>query len=175
MLYLLLIGLLNHFVPAPVESQFIDWSATRPLTWNDFKGRPPAGSSDAALTSSHIDVDFHFEEKGFSYKISCRFNKQESWARQKNDYILRHEQAHFDIAELYARQLNKALQSYRRSGKKDAATLSNIYSRIMNEQNVRQATYDQETAHSLNRERQEEWLTRIGTELEKTKSYADYR
>lgn len=174
MLYLLLIGLLNYFVPAPVESQFIDWSATRPLTWNDFKGRPPAGSSDAALTSSHIDVDFHFEEEGFSYNISCRFNKQESWARQKNEYILRHEQAHFDIAELYARQLNKALKEYRRSGKKDAAVLGKIYSRIMHEQNERQAIYDQETAHSLNREKQEEWLIRIASELEKSKIYADY-
>src|ERR1700733_10251558 len=91
------------------SSSLIDWSADKRLTWSDFKARPDENSPNAALTGTNIQFDFAYSSQtGFTYHITCRFDKNKSWGRVKTDYILSHEQGHFDIAEIYTRKLCKA-------------------------------------------------------------------
>ena len=92
----------------------------------------------------------------------------------KTDYILAHEQGHFDITEIFARRLHEALQNYqfnRRTFKKDIAQ---IYHSIVSEKEDYQKNYDAETDHSRNRKVQYDWLEKIDSLLTETAPYANY-
>src|SRR5580704_14365013 len=95
-----------------LENAFIDWDANRKLKWDDFMAAPDKNSPNAAETSSTIKFDYSYNGRELKYHIACQFDKKKSWVRVKTDYILSHEQGHFDIAEIFARKLNKSLKEY---------------------------------------------------------------
>jgi hypothetical protein len=152
----------------------IPWNAARKLTWDDFKGNPDAHSSNAALTSSNINIEFGYNDKGFQYHIKCSFDKNRSWVRIRNNEVLAHEQGHFDIAEVYARKLNKVMKAYHFNAKTAPTDLNQLYTDVMKEHRQAQARYDQETDYSRNRPHQEEWLKKIAGELKELEAYAGY-
>lgn len=157
------------------QSHFIDWKANRKLTWEDFQARPVNNSDNAALTSSNINFQYGYGSNGFHYSISCRFDKSRSWVRVKSDYILAHEQGHFDIAELHARLLNQALSTYRYQEKTVDDDISRLYDGIMKQHHDMQQLYDAETDHSRNTRKQTEWLHSIHENLKRTQAFAAYR
>jgi len=157
------------------NSSLIDWSADRKLTWNDFKANPDRNSPNAALTGTSIKFDFSYNaSKGFQYHISCQFDKNKSWGRIKTDYILSHEQGHFDIAEIYARKLWKAFREYEPDVENANKEVNRVYEKIMNELSETQKEYDHETNFSINKEKQMEWLKKIDDDLRNLQPYADY-
>jgi hypothetical protein len=156
------------------EDDFIDWSATRKLRWEDFRGTPESGSDRAALSAIMINIDFSFSNNNFKWKITCRFNKKKSWGRTKTDYILSHEQAHFDITEAHARKLHQKLKIYSFNPKTYQKDLQAIYQQIVKEENEMQTQYDTETNHSINKDKQAEWLVKVSKLLVETKEFADY-
>ena|SRR5689334_6100647 len=160
--------------PRPMDS-FIDWSAQRKLNWEDFKAQPDGISVNAALTSTRIDIDYSLNNREFKYKITCQFDPAKSWGRVKNDYILSHEQAHFDIAEIHARLLNKALKNYKFNAKTAKDDIGQIYQQLMNEHHSMQDQYDDETNYSRNETRQQEWKKKIADTLKELESYAAYK
>jgi hypothetical protein len=174
----LLTSLLFVFVLCSFDrsnSSLIDWSKERRLTWSDFKASPDPSSPNAALTGTSIKFDFSYSSaKGFQYHISCQFDKTKSWGRVKNEYILMHEQGHFDIAEIYARKLCKALREYQPDVEKANKEVNKIYEKVMNELTKTQKEYDRETNFSINKEIQMEWLKKIDDELKSLQAYADY-
>lgn len=151
------------------------WTADHRLVWNDFKGRPEAGSGNAALTTSSIDVRYSITRREFDYSIRCHFDQDQSWGRVRTSYILSHEQGHFDIAEIYARKLNMALKNYRFNGRHAERDINRIYQRIMDEHHQAQKRYDHETNYSRNREKQHRWLVKIDGMLNDYQIYANYR
>src|SRR4051794_27509556 len=100
----------SSFLAHSGADDLIQWSPSKRLDWKDFQGSPPANAKNAALTSSSILVNFSYNNESLRYTISCHFDKTKSWVRIKNDHILGHEQGHFDITEIHARKLYKALQ-----------------------------------------------------------------
>jgi hypothetical protein len=161
------------FSPTRNDS-LIDWSADKKLTWDDFKQRPDASSPNAALTSSIIKYDFGYNNvDGLKFHIHCQFDKERSWGRTKTDYILSHEQGHFDIAEIFARKLNKAFKEYTPTSniKKD---INKIYSDLMHQLQSTQEQYDKETNFSINKPQQEEWLKKIKDQLKELEAYMSY-
>ena len=157
------------------DSSQIDWNADRKLSWEDFKAVPDAGSPNAALTGTNIKFDFSYNsESGFKYHVSCRFDKNSSWGRVKTDYILSHEQGHFDIAEIYARKLYKGLKEYKPDVKKANKEVNKIYENVMRGLRDEQIEYDRETNFSINKEKQNEWLKKISADLKSLEVYADY-
>lgn len=171
-LLLILIPLLSI---VPAEENLIEWSPSRKLTWNDFQGKPNPNSTNAALTNSSIHVEFGYNNRGLTYTIKCRFNKSLSWGRIKNDYILNHEQGHFDIAEIHARILNKELKNYTFNSKTVAEDVDRIYKGVMNLHVAFQKQYDGETNHSLDSTAQKLWDEKIASSLKKYQAFADYR
>src|ERR1700733_2217591 len=94
------------------DKDLIPWQAGHKLVWDDFRAAPDKSSPNAALTSTAINIDYSYSDTGFQFHLKCRFNRQTSWGKVKTDYILSHEQGHFDVAEIFARKLFKALKEY---------------------------------------------------------------
>jgi hypothetical protein len=174
MFYPIISFLISIWFSVQTPNDLIDWSASRKLKWEDFKGDPDPTSSNAALTSSNIKVAFGYNHSQLQYSIQCRFDKNHSWAKMKNDYILAHEQGHFDIAELHARLLNKALKEYTFKSKTVGEDVNNIYDQIMQQHHNFQLQYDKETDHSRNPATQAEWEKKIRGLLAEYSKYSDY-
>jgi hypothetical protein len=156
------------------QANLIDWTASRKLSWDDFKAPPDPASTNAALTSSSINVEFGYDDEELQYTIKCRFDKNKSWVRIRNNTILLHEQGHFDIAELHARKLNQALKTYQFNAKTVSDDVNRIYDSVMSLHHTAQNGYDKETDFSRNKEKQEIWLKKIATDLQLLKLYAAY-
>jgi hypothetical protein len=157
------------------DEELIMWSSDKKLAWSDYKGEPDPQSDAAASTTTLLTVSYHFTKNGFTYSIGSEFDPSRSWGTHRTPYILSHEQGHFDIAEIFARKLNKELQEYvfdKRTYQKD---LRKIYNRVTEEKEKMQNDYDEETRHSILRARQAEWLKKIADMLEEYSDYANYR
>jgi len=156
------------------NEELLDWDKSRKLSWTDFKAKPDSESDVAARSTTYLLFSYTVNNDGFSYKIESRFSKTRSWGLHKTAYILSHEQGHFDIAEVFARKLHKKMSEYtfnRRTYQKD---LKKIYQDILDEKEELQNNYDTETNHSINKEKQAEWLKKIKKLLEAYEQYADY-
>jgi hypothetical protein len=143
------------------------------LTWNDFKAKPDNVGQEAAMTASAIETNMTHQNYLVNMTIETKFYPYASWSlkNKQNDYILKHEQLHFDITELYSRMLKKELLDNLKY-KKDITKYQPIAQKDMKAWDEAQRLYDKETNHSINESAQEKWNEYIAAELEK---YADYR
>ena len=156
------------------DENLLEWSASRKLTWDDYLAKPVPESDAAASTTTYLTIEYNISNSSFSYKIKSRFSKNHSWGLHKTNYILRHEQGHFDIAEVFARKLYKRMNEYRFNRKTYKKDLKKIYDEVTGEKEEIQNLYDEETNHSINRKKQTEWLTKIEAMLEEYKAYSSY-
>lgn len=163
------------FTEPGVKLDPVHWNANRKLSWSDFKALPPENSSNAALTTSGILMSFTTNGETFHYELSCSFDQNSSWGRVKNEYILAHEQGHFDIAELYTRKLNKALKGYSYQSDSFNKDINTIYRNTMKELQMMQDQYDEQTNHSRNVIQQRNWLVQIFNSLEDLKAFSNYK
>ena len=166
--------LLPLWLPAqdPGE-ELIDWSENRRLTWSDYKASPDRNSDAAATTTTYLSISYNISDD-FSYRIESKFSKSRSWGIHKTPYILAHEQGHFDISEIFARKLNKKMLEYKFNKRTYQQELKRIYQEILDEKETLQNNYDRETNHSINKEKQAEWLKRIEKLLKEYENYAGY-
>jgi hypothetical protein len=156
------------------EEELVDWNPSRRLTWADYKANPDPASDAAASTTTYLGIEYSISNNSFGFKIQCRFSKDRSWGLHKTDYILSHEQGHFDIAEIFARKLNKAMGEYSFNKKSYQKDLKKIYQDIMEEKEKMQDDYDKETNHSIKKAKQAEWLEKIDELLKEYKDFAVY-
>jgi hypothetical protein len=156
------------------DEELLEWNAARKLTWSDYKASPNPESDAAASTTTYLGIDYNISSTSFSYKIQSLFSKTRSWGLHKTAYILGHEQGHFDIAEVFARKLHKEMSEYKFNKKTYQKDLQKIYNEVTGEKEDVQNEYDRETRHSINKEKQAEWLRKIAKMLEEYKDYADY-
>lgn len=156
------------------EEELINWSSSKRLTWADYKASPDPASDAAASTTTYLVISYNLSNENFSYKIESKFSRTRSWGLHKTQYILSHEQGHFDIAEVFARKLNKKMSEYVFNRKTYQKELKKIYQDILAEKEEVQNRYDKETNHSINKEKQAEWLKKIELMLDEYKAYANY-
>jgi len=161
------------FTKKEKEDDYIPWKSDKKLNWADFRIESPSHTNDAALTTTFVSFSFSKSGDKIKFDIECKFQKSRSWIRIKTDYILKHEQGHFDIAEIFARKLNKEITLFLAKSKQHE-DLNKIYTRVMNEKRDMQQEYDDETNHSINKRQQAEWDLKIEEMLEELKDYDDY-
>jgi hypothetical protein len=172
--FLVLAFLPGYCIAQEKEEEFINWSPSRQLTWSDYRGKPDPNSDAAASTSTFLGIEYNIDEKGLTYKIQCRFSPARSWGRSRTDLVLSHERGHFDIAEIFARKLNKRMKEYQFNKTSYKDDLKKIYEGITSEKEAFQDLYDNETDHSRKLEKQQEWLKKISNLLDELKDYARY-
>ena len=167
------------------ENDVVVWSKESFLTWADFK----AESNPAIFEDSHSMIKYQFTWIVNSDKIgdnilflieniqlSVDFHSLLSWVRtsQANDNLLKHEQGHFDLAELVKRENLEKLKNkfYEKqfptrgqneeqrkqfakedSGKMIAEEIENLHQLLSN---LRQE-YDDQTNFGQNLEKQSEY------------------
>ena len=156
------------------DEELISWNEGKKLTWADYKGNARTDADAVASTATYLGIEYNFSNKGFGYTITCSFSKTRSWGLHKTDYILAHEQGHFDIAEIFARKLNMQLSGYKFEKNNFKTDLKKIYDTITSEKEKMQNDYDRETNHSINKEQQKEWLKKIEKMLNGLEEYAGY-
>ncbi|MEO8405328.1 MAG: DUF922 domain-containing protein [Chitinophagaceae bacterium] len=154
--------------------ELVFWTAGQRLTWTDYKGKADPSTGAAASTATFLGIDYTFSPKGLTYTITCSFSKTRSWGLHKNEYILQHEQGHFDIAEIFARKLNMKMATYKFNKSTYKTDLQKIYDDVVNEKEETQNAYDKETDHSIKKDKQAEWLNRIEKMLKEYEGYASY-
>lgn len=152
----------------------LPWAVNRPLTWADFKCAPLRNTEAVALTSTSLGISYRVKNSQFVYDINCSFSKHHSWGLLKTAYILAHEQAHFDITEIFARKLHQQLQDYRFNESTFKHDISAIYQKVVKEKEAFQELYDGQTDHSRKKAVQQEWLVRIEALLDDTAPYQSY-
>lgn len=169
-----LLCLLVPFLATAQEEELVHWADNRRLTWHDYRGKADRSIGAAASTATYLGIDYNFSSQGLTYSITCSFSKNRSWGLHKTDYILSHEQGHFDIAEVFARKLNMKISTYRINKSTCQQDLKKIYEEVVKEKETMQNQYDGETNHSINKEKQAEWLKKIEEMLVEYEAYAVY-
>lgn len=97
----------------------IAWDARRPLSWSDFRGPVDgaAGHERVAMTAATLrwNYDYALERDASACRYWIQnveseavFNPADSWVRPGNltEAVLRHEQSHFDLTEVFKRELD---------------------------------------------------------------------
>lgn len=164
----------NDSTTLAVTADMIAWENDKRLIWEDFLCEPKVGTDAVASTSTSLGIAYQLNDGELKYHITCYFNKEKSWGLMKTDYILAHEQGHFDITEVFARRLNEALQNYQFNRKTFKKDIGQIYQAIVSQKEEYQKTYDAQTDHSRNRKVQYDWLEKIDSLLAETAPFANY-
>jgi hypothetical protein len=161
----------------PAPAALIQWSATRRLTMADYLARPRPGDPLAASTSSDIKANAACRDFVFTGTVQATFDPNTSWFKNPKlatEALLRHEQLHFDITEVYARIMRQKLAVF--ATKVDCTKLqpgfNNLTKAVYNEWDREQNRYDQETNHGLNAVRQTAWEKQTEAKLETLKEFA---
>jgi hypothetical protein len=155
-------------------AEYIPWQEERLLTWDDFQGPPKRHTDAVASTSTSLGIAYQLANGKLNYQITCNFSKTKSWGSMKTDYILAHEQAHFDITEIYARRLHQALSNYQLNRRTYQEDIGKIYNDIVAGKEALQHAYDGGSDHSRRKKEQYDWLNKIDQLLVETTPYAAY-
>lgn len=107
--------------------------------------------------------------------LPATFSINTSWVIKKYETgeLLKHEQLHFDIIELFARKLRKRILNTKITTKGTQEQLKKLQTDLQNEENAYQNLYDKQTDHSRNKQKQKEWGEKIAKELKELEDYSD--
>jgi len=159
------------------EGNIITWTKDSPLTWADFKGGAEnADKQEAAAVYTQLTMTPDAKNKDtVKYFIYAQAVKNKSWRLKtaNTDYLLKHEQTHFDISELFAREFRKELSETAFTTKTLNNQIEKLFKKYYKLLGEEQTKYDKETVHSINKDKQEEWNNKIKEELSLYKLYSD--
>ncbi|MCJ8165092.1 DUF922 domain-containing protein [Pontibacter sp. E15-1] len=155
---------------AAASMEQVVWSADRRLTWDDFKAVPEAGNPHHALTAANLAVNTKCTQNSFTYQVNCVFLPTASWTKNtRSGKLLRHEQLHFDLTEVYARQLRKELAQLNCANQKEKlkGTVRDVFARWK----TAQQAFDTACAHGLNKAEERVWAANITKRLHALEAY----
>jgi len=178
---LLIIGLFafqNNDTPSTEtdKTSTIRWCAGQQLEWRDFKGKPDTRTNHQARTNYEVGFDINIENGKVEFVVTCNFARHKSWVKKPavgNDYLLRHEQLHFDLAEVYARKMRKQFAEANITIRNLQEKSNKIYQANWKALVEMQKEYDHDTDHSINETEQAKWDKKITQMLQENLEYQD--
>jgi uncharacterized protein DUF922 len=148
------------------------WSAGRPLAWSDFQGSPPTEGAEGAKTSYTLYYAWKCRGEVFEFRAIAGFRPRQSWVKAivlndstQRGTVLRHEQTHFDLAEVHARRMRRAFADLARPCANTDAELRALAERLAQQELVEQRRYDAETNHGLVADQQAAWNRNVAERL----------
>jgi hypothetical protein len=172
---------LNEVIAEDMASEnAMPWSATRRLVWRDFKGKPATSGNEGARTAHAIHFAWICRPGGrFEFKVTAGFLPNRSWVKRvvlqsatESVRVLRHEQTHFDISELYARHIRRRFAELTNACARKDTELNALARALLEEEKAFQRRYDSETRNSLETERQNAWEENVRRLLASSSRYA---
>ena len=176
---LTLITLFVLHVPVVAQKVFINGKeGDRPLTWNDFKGKPDATSPFGAYTYTLFRTQpgsFTFKGDTVKWDQPVEFWVElgkDSWVKKEkcSDTLLQHEEGHFSIGKLLVLELNNRMKNTVFLKDNYRHQLIAIPKEISEKYKALEQAYDNETDHSKNRLQQWKWNQRLKEELVRLKT-----
>jgi hypothetical protein len=153
------------------DGDTVYYRSDRPLTWKDFLGAPAVLSRWAAqvFTSFGFEARSNVSNRVLELRVRTKvwIDKTISWGRadSKNDYVLDHEQLHFDITRLTAERFKRHLRTMTFSVEDYSSELQYQYIEFYRMHSQLQMQYDDETSHGVNRLAQAQWVKKVRDEL----------
>ncbi len=178
------LGLLNMFLIAIAAAQAgygqshppaLKWGQHPALSWTDFKGRARRDTGEpSAVTDTGFRAQFECRNGALEIRVEAEFYPNSSWviARRKSAELLRHEQGHFDLTEVYARKMKKAIGEAKigcEDDRRAEAAGKRIFDRLDQEWEEAEKQYDGETRDGTDLVKQRLASERIAKELEDLK------
>ncbi len=166
---ILLITILALLIGSHCEKK--PWRSDTKLNWSNFRGVAPLDRGlKTAVTSVQIEIDGEFFEGEIpTVNVLTYFLPEKSWTIVNDSMTLRHEQLHFDIAELYARKIRKEFKILNNNGVLDFEIYEQKYLEYIERHNRTQMEYDNKVY--FNHEKQEKWVNDVANELKKLQEY----
>jgi len=131
-----------------------------------------ASNIASAMTSAGFGYNLGFSslegKSVLNVSVFCNFNKNASWVKDegRNDYILHHEQHHFDISYICTMEFIKKLKNAHFTSSNYQEILKNLYIETAKEMAAMQDLYDTETQHGIIKNKQQEWSDKIDKQLQ---------
>ncbi len=152
------------------EGDTVYYSFKRPLNWNDFQSRIASSRYDAEVFPT-IGYEEHTEVVNSVVRITLAIKvalpKSACWVKDnsRNDYVLNHEQRHFDIAKIAANNFIKKIKAENLPVSNYDGPINVLYLDSYREMTTMQKQYDDETRHGSDQPAQERWNKKIDREL----------
>lgn len=155
-----------------LKGDTIIWQKDSMLTFNDFHAKIPKGYAGCAATFILLTP---IEQNGnILFSVQAVFMKSKSACTNTSGYILKHEQLHFDICELYARKLRQMMAETDFTKVKNIQPeVQKMYNKVSNECEKTQQKYDNDTNHGENPAKQKVWDNDIANQLAALDKYSD--
>lgn len=158
-------------------SDLLCWNKTYKLNWSDFTGEPVPGilsqsGRAATVVSSLLFYSYSPTGRIEDYFVHVYFERSRSWYRDTSNMVLRHEQIHFDIYELYARKLRHAFDSLKISNVADTIIYNEQIEMVYRNLRSYVYKYDHETRHGLVKTAQSNWDKKVKNALMENEKYA---
>jgi hypothetical protein len=152
------------------EGDTIYYSVKRPLTWDDFRGKPSRNPYSAEVFTTIGYTEQVEVKNGIIYvrlNIKTDLPKSAAWANHnaRDNYTLNHEQRHFDISRIMAERFKRNLAAEQLPVFNYDAPINEEFLNALRQLTAMQLQYDKETAHGIDHTAQEEWNIRIDKEL----------
>jgi hypothetical protein len=157
----------------------IEWTADRKLDWSDFKGEVPLNEINTrTLATTYAQIAFRTNyvslfTKGKTF-VKASFRCDSSWMKTvapNNKNILLHEQAHFDLTELYARKLRQEFSKMKISVF-NMPKVNKMFTENYMDYYHREHLFDYETEHGLDTLKEKLWEETIKNELNQLAAFA---
>ena len=164
--FLVILGIVCLSFYMQTQPETIIWNKDRPLTWDDYKAQFTTITENAATTSSGIKWRTKTKKDSLTVTIEALMYPLSSRIKiELRSYsLLKHEQLHFDITELYARKLRQVILAQKLLNKKNLSAQLNplvaINDKLLDQY---QNQYDLEIRQNKNK--QLEWEKRVASEL----------
>jgi hypothetical protein len=166
------------FLIAQSQPRVLKWNQHPTLNWTDFQGRPRRTTGEpSAVTDTGFRVRLECRENALDILVAAEFYPRSSWVKspRKSPELLRHEQGHFDLTELYARKMIKAIRDANIACEDDRraeAAGKKIFEQLDREWEKAEKQYDAETKDGTDLVIQKKALERIAKELTDPSRYA---
>jgi hypothetical protein len=162
-----------------VAAESIVWTAERRLTWDDFRGRPDITSGAGAMTVYLLSYDGTCLGETFDSRVFSAFLPDQSWVKTAvllapahvSQQALAHEQTHFDLSEVSARRMRRAIAALKQPCSMSDEQLNAVVDPFLRGDFERQRRYDRDTGYGSVSTWQRDWDVRVGRELTELGAY----
>jgi hypothetical protein len=148
-----------------VQEDTILWTKSYKLDYSDFQGpqqlRRDSGATYDTLSISSCSIKYYIRIDSGRKKINAQaiFLKKKSWMIGKAPSVLKHEQGHFDITEIYAKRFQKIVNESNISDTHEFILLiSSSYKQIGEECLQEQKKYDSWSMNTMGEQYYYKWI-----------------